>query len=581
MSAIEITVSGETAELTTEPEQLPVLTSGSIGTYSFGVTADDAWEGMELEIVFVSTSAGYPRVPYIANCIRRTEPISEGLATITESSSAVLKSGNTLYAGITGSDGNGVVRNSTLAKIGKIVEGADPDAPGDGDVSQTRYEELKKRIEESSSATAAQIDQNTADIATLSDALGIGTTADYSFVAGGISSDGTVSNSATNRVRSENYIWAKAGSTIGTKPGSTATFNIATYSNTYTSSLLSYRGMSSNTFVVEQDCYIRFGITASDTSDPNAVAVAAMDLHIITDTLPGVRAQVDQNTKDITALYSTSSEYDVNSEALWESGQINSDGANNTNPARIRTIEYMPGNVLLVESDGQANVRAQLYTDDGTFVKVSDLGFTQSFVVADVLAEDESATKIRLTIQHTDTTTEIDTAFASHVRLMAVTDETLSIEGKAADAMAVGEAINNRLTWRKIAGAELLQAGDSIPLSFQADWVSEIFVRFYVAGDSDTVNPGIRVFVGDFEMCNCECSNVGPDEELYIKTQGKHIGDSIDDMSTIVLALDAEEVVYSGYHGFTSWTNPVTVTLKPYVSDVKFAAESCGEIWVR
>lgn len=288
---------------------------------------------------------------------------------------------------------------------------------------------------------AAQIEQNASDIATLSDALGIGTTADYTFVAGGISSDGTVSNSATNRVRSENYIWAKAGSTIGTKPGSTETFNIATYSDTATSALLSYRGMSADPFTVEQDCYIRFGITASDTSDPNAVAAAAMDLHIITDALPDVRAQVDQNAKDITALYSTSSEYDVNSEALWESGQINSDGANNTNPARIRTIEYMPGNVLLVESDGQANVRAQLYTDDGTFVKVSDLGFTQSFIVADVLAEDESATKIRLTIQHIDTTTAIDTSFASHVRLMAVTDETFSIEGKSADAAATGAAI--------------------------------------------------------------------------------------------------------------------------------------------
>lgn len=290
---------------------------------------------------------------------------------------------------------------------------------------------------------AAQIERNMQDIAVLSDALGVGTTADYTFIAGGISSDGTVNDSASNRVRSEDYIWAKAGSTIAVKPGSAETFNIATYSHTYTSSLLSYRGMSSDTFVVEQDCYIRFGITASDTSDPNAVASDTIDMHIIADTLPDVRAQVKQNAEDI----------------------------------------------------------------------------------------------------------------------------------------------NNRLAWTKLCEAELLEASDSIMMSFQEDWVSEVFIRFYVAGDSDTVNPGIRVFVssadGDFEMCNCECSEVSPDEELYIKTQGKRIGDSIDDVSAIVLALGAEEVVYSAYHGFTTWTNPMTVTLKPYVSDVKFAAESGGEIWGR
>lgn len=161
MSAIEIAVSGETAELTTEQEQLPVLTSGSVGVYSVDIAMDDTWGGLALEAVFVSTSAGYPRVPYIANCIRRTEPISGGLATITESSSVVLKAGNTLYVGITGSDGNGVVRNSTLVKVGRIVEGADPDAPGDGDVLPTRYAELKTAVSkhtEDIDALSQQID---------------------------------------------------------------------------------------------------------------------------------------------------------------------------------------------------------------------------------------------------------------------------------------------------------------------------------------------------------------------------------------------------------------------------------------
>lgn len=126
-----------------------------------------------------------------------------------------------------------------------------------------------------------------------SSVLGIGTTTDYSFIAGGISSNGTVNDSAQNRVRSQNYIWAKCGSTISVKSGSSATFNVAAYSGTDTSTLLSYRGMSSEMYTVTQDCYIRFGFTATDTSDPDAVAASTIDLRIIVDTLPDIRAEID------------------------------------------------------------------------------------------------------------------------------------------------------------------------------------------------------------------------------------------------------------------------------------------------
>lgn len=86
---------------------------------------------------------------------------------------------------------------------------------------------------------------------------------------------------------------------------------------------------------------------------------------------------------------------DVNNVSLWEQGQINSDGTNGDNTTRIRTIGYIPENVVYVKTDGKANVRAQLYADDGTFVKVSDLGFTQFFLISDVLAENAQATRIR------------------------------------------------------------------------------------------------------------------------------------------------------------------------------------------
>lgn len=151
-------------------------------------------------------------------------------------------------------------------------------------------------------AVRSQIEQNKRDMNIFSDALGIGTTTDYTFVAGGISNDGTVNATASGRVRSENYIFAKAGSTIAVKSGSSATFNVAAYSGTSTSTLLSYRSMSADMYTVEQDCYIRFCFSASDTSDPAAVAADTIDMHIVADTLPDVRAQADQNTADIAAL---------------------------------------------------------------------------------------------------------------------------------------------------------------------------------------------------------------------------------------------------------------------------------------
>lgn len=134
-------------------------------------------------------------------------------------------------------------------------------------------------------------------------------------------------------------------------------------------------------------------------------------------------------------------EMDTNTVSLWESGQINSDGTNNTNNTRIRTISYIPDNVIRVKADDQANVRAQLYAADGTFVKVSDLGFTQDFLVADVLAEDAQASKIRLTARHVKTTTAIDTDYAEHIQLLTLTDTELTAAGKSADAAATGAAI--------------------------------------------------------------------------------------------------------------------------------------------
>ena len=178
----------------------------------------------------------------------------------------------------------------------------------------------------------------------------------------------------------------------------------------------------------------------TDKQIMDSLSVLAENGKITTGATEEQAAQIEQNTAGIHML-SAMLESDINSQGMWESGQINSDGTNGANNARIRTIGYIPDNVVRVKTDGQANVRAQLYAADGTFVKVSALGFTQDFMVADVLAENEQAAKIRLTIQHVKTTTVIDTSYSEHVHLIALTDTDLSAAGKSADAAATGAAI--------------------------------------------------------------------------------------------------------------------------------------------
>lgn len=142
------------------------------------------------------------------------------------------------------------------------------------------------------------------------DILGIATTSSYTFVAGGISSNGTINATAKSRVRSENYIFARKSSTIAVKSGSTATFNVATYSSKETASLLSYRGMSSDTFTVEQDCYIRFGFVTSNTENPDDAAEEAIEMCIITDTLPDIRVELDALKSGLPITDFVGAEYD-------------------------------------------------------------------------------------------------------------------------------------------------------------------------------------------------------------------------------------------------------------------------------
>lgn len=327
MATIKISVTGEICTVA----QKVTFTAGSYGVYVAEVTTDASWDDLALVLCIISAPPGYPRMPNSGRCIKRSIPIKDGTAELDETIQPCMVSDNAILIGLLGCDADGkITRYSTVSAAGKVCGSGCIDDTILGDESRWAElisyinatiksligtptdEQVRSAVDDyagehgittgATAEQAAQIAQNAAKIDTYSGILGLGTTADYAFVAGGISNDGTVNDTASGRVRSENYIFAKAGSTIAVKPGITATFNVAAYSDTATSALLSYRGMSSDPYTVDQDCYIRFGFVASDTTDPAAIAADTIDMHIIADILPDVRAQADQNTADIAAL---------------------------------------------------------------------------------------------------------------------------------------------------------------------------------------------------------------------------------------------------------------------------------------
>ncbi len=154
MEEIKLKVTGQTARVTAAPE---ALTSGSLGVYRLTAEADGSWEGLGLEAVFVAAPAGERETDIGQDAIRRSEALDgEGTCVITETSAAVLSvPGYVLYAGLWGTDADGtVVKRSTLAPVGRVRPGANPDAAGDGDLAEIRYQELKELLAEGAGFSA-------------------------------------------------------------------------------------------------------------------------------------------------------------------------------------------------------------------------------------------------------------------------------------------------------------------------------------------------------------------------------------------------------------------------------------------
>ena len=142
---------------------------------------------------------------------------------------------------------------------------------------------------------------------------------------------------------------------------------------------------------------------------------------------------------------------DVNSPDNWAVGAISSSsGANSSSTTRLRTSGYLPKGVSKITvADGY---RFILFGYDGSAYKGTWNG--ASFTKTGNWRTEEVNLSLlpdynyKLVLARSPDSGTMTTAEAVNITLYAVTDETLSMEGKAADAKRVGYYINRSLTYR-------------------------------------------------------------------------------------------------------------------------------------
>ena len=182
------------------------------------------------------------------------------------------------------------------------------------------------------------------------------------FESGQISSSG-VNTTFPSRFRTKNYIAVKKGSIIYTDGA--VQFNICVFTGTSSSTLVNYRGFSSNYYVIPSDCYIRFSINDGSSSEEFSDervnnALSHMTLYLLTDT------KINQINNDIDDVYNNIS--NIRNHVFqrhrmtyeqFEQGQISSSGINTTLPSRFRTIGYikvLKGSSISTDGNVQFNI---------------------------------------------------------------------------------------------------------------------------------------------------------------------------------------------------------------------------------
>lgn len=196
MATIKISVTGEICTVA----QKVTFTAGSYGVYVAEVTTDASWDDLALVLCIISAPPGYPRMPNSGRCIKRSIPIKDGTAELDETIQPCMVSDNAILIGLLGCDADGkITRYSTVSAAGKVCGSGCIDDTILGD--ESRWAELisyinatiksligKPTDEQVRSAVdayvsehglatgataeqAAQIEQNTKDISSLSEEI--------------------------------------------------------------------------------------------------------------------------------------------------------------------------------------------------------------------------------------------------------------------------------------------------------------------------------------------------------------------------------------------------------------------------
>lgn len=132
----------------------------------------------------------------------------------------------------------------------------------------------------------------------------------------------------------------------------------------------------------------------------------------------------------------------------WQSGDFDVNGANHTNSKSIRSTNFIPDNIIGIMCspsykfcvwawDKETGDHIGHLKEDGTFGQTSSYKYVTSFALDKILGY-----KYKVTFYNENSTTNIATnAGANCITYKDATDTTLSLEGVAADAAAVGNVI--------------------------------------------------------------------------------------------------------------------------------------------
>ena len=289
---------------------------------------------------------------------------------------------------------------------------------------------------------AAQIEQNTRDISSLSEenantsnvVYTKNASPDTEYIIGGIGSSGTANNN-NNRVRINNFVFAKAGSKISVDDG--YKFNIALYSSADRGTMIVYRGFATDPYVLDTDAYFRASIATTDDSVQSDTSIGT---HFVFDIITG--SIVDDINDCAARLVAAEDAIAENESKLitfsepdnveFVLGGIGTGGTTNNNAARVRMLDFMPvssGATVSVDDPTlyKFNVAEYSDADVNTNTAYRTFGTAEYKVQADGY--------IRASIARMDDSVQSDTTISRHLVLKTVKKSVFeridSLEGKS------------------------------------------------------------------------------------------------------------------------------------------------------